>query len=65
MNKFQAMMVGLMLTATVSTAHAGGILTNTNQSIDFQGILRAMQPLALMACIRILPALLLCPRVST
>ena len=28
-------MVGLMLTATVSTAHAGGILTNTNQSIDF------------------------------
>ena len=35
MNKFQAMMVGLMLTATVSTAHAGGILTNTNQSIDF------------------------------
>ena len=35
MNKFQAMLVGLMLTATVSTAHAGGILTNTNQSIDF------------------------------
>ncbi len=28
-------MVGVMLTATVTTAHAGGILTNTNQSIDF------------------------------
>ena len=35
MNKFQAMMVGVMLTATVTSAQAGGILTNTNQSIDF------------------------------
>lgn len=35
MNKFQAMMVSVMLAATSTTAQAGGILTNTNQSIDF------------------------------
>jgi long-subunit fatty acid transport protein len=35
MNYFKQMMVGVMLTATVTTATAGGILTNTNQSIDF------------------------------
>ena len=35
MNKFQTMMVSVMLTATATTATAGGILTNTNQSIDF------------------------------
>ena len=35
MKKIHALMVGVMLTATVTTAHAGGILTNTNQSIDF------------------------------
>ena len=34
MNKIKEMMVGLMLTS-VMTATAGGILTNTNQSIDF------------------------------
>jgi len=30
-----ALLVGLMLTAATTTATAGGILTNTNQSIDF------------------------------
>jgi long-subunit fatty acid transport protein len=35
MNKIKAMMVGVMLTATAATTQAGGILTNTNQSIDF------------------------------
>ena len=35
MKKIHALMVGVMLTATVTTAHAGGILTSTNQSIDF------------------------------
>ena len=34
MNKMKAMMAGVML-ATATTATAGGILTNTNQSIDF------------------------------
>ena len=34
MNKIKEMMIGLML-ASVTTATAGGILTNTNQSIDF------------------------------
>ena len=34
MNKIKEMMIGLMLTS-VTTATAGGILTNTNQSIDF------------------------------
>ena len=35
MNKIKAIMVGVMLTATAATTQAGGILTNTNQSIDF------------------------------
>ena len=35
MNNFHSLMVGVMLTATAITASAGGILTNTNQSIDF------------------------------
>ena len=35
MNKKQAMMAGVMLAVTSTTALAGGILTNTNQSIDF------------------------------
>ena len=35
MNKKQAMMVGVMLAVTSTTALAGGILTNTNQSVDF------------------------------
>ncbi len=34
MNKINAMMAGVMLAAT-TTATAGGILTNTNQSVDF------------------------------
>ena len=34
MNKIKEMMFGVML-ASVTTATAGGILTNTNQSIDF------------------------------
>lgn len=34
MKKFYAMLTGMMLAAT-TTATAGGILTNTNQSIDF------------------------------
>lgn len=34
MNKISTMIAGVMLTAT-TTATAGGILTNTNQSIDF------------------------------
>ena len=35
MNKIQSMMACVMLAATTTTASAGGILTNTNQSIDF------------------------------
>lgn len=35
MKKISAIMVGAMLTAATTTATAGGILTNTNQSIDF------------------------------
>ena len=35
MKNFKACLVSLLLTATVTTATAGGILTNTNQSIDF------------------------------
>ena len=35
MKKFKSCIVGLLLTATSTTAIAGGILTNTNQSIDF------------------------------
>ena len=35
MNKKQAMMAGVMLAVTSTTALAGGILTNTNQSVDF------------------------------
>ena len=31
----KAMLVGVMLTAATTTTLAGGILTNTNQSIDF------------------------------
>jgi len=34
MKKIMAMMVGAMLTAATEVT-AGGILTNTNQSIDF------------------------------
>ncbi|MBQ8467494.1 MAG: transporter, partial [Prevotella sp.] len=33
--KTKSTLVGLMLTALTTTATAGGILTNTNQSIDF------------------------------
>ena len=33
--KIQTIMVSVMLAATTTTATAGGILTNTNQSIDF------------------------------
>ena len=35
MKKFNVMLLSVMLTATTTTATAGGILTNTNQSIDF------------------------------
>jgi len=35
MKKFKSCIVSLLLTATSTTAIAGGILTNTNQSIDF------------------------------
>ncbi|MBQ8486935.1 MAG: TonB-dependent receptor [Prevotella sp.] len=35
MNKIQTILAGAMLATTVTTATAGGILTNTNQSIDF------------------------------
>ena len=35
MKKIYAMLAGVMLTAASTTATAGGILTNTNQSIDF------------------------------
>ena len=35
MNKINAIIAGVMLTAITTTATAGGILTNTNQSIDF------------------------------
>ena len=35
MNKIKGMMAGVMLVSTMTTATAGGILTNTNQSIDF------------------------------
>ena len=35
MNKLNAMMVSVMLATMTTTATAGGILTNTNQSIDF------------------------------
>ena len=33
--KTKAILAGLVLAATATTAQAGGILTNTNQSIDF------------------------------
>ena len=33
--KTKAILAGIMLAATATTAQAGGILTNTNQSIDF------------------------------
>ena len=35
MKKINVMLLSVMLTATTTTATAGGILTNTNQSIDF------------------------------
>lgn len=35
MNKIQSVLAGIMLATTATTAWAGGILTNTNQSIDF------------------------------
>ena len=35
MNIFQKKLAGAMLAVTATTAQAGGILTNTNQSIDF------------------------------
>ena len=35
MKKLQVMLASVMLTAAATTATAGGILTNTNQSIDF------------------------------
>ena len=35
MKKINVMLVSVMLTAATTTAMAGGILTNTNQSIDF------------------------------
>ena len=35
MKKINALLAGVMLTAATTTATAGGILTNTNQSIDF------------------------------
>ena len=35
MKKINALLAGVMLTAASTTATAGGILTNTNQSIDF------------------------------
>ena len=35
MNKINAIIAGVMLTAITTTATADGILTNTNQSIDF------------------------------
>ena len=35
MKTTKAMLVGAMLTAAATTAMAGGILTNTNQSVDF------------------------------
>jgi X-X-X-Leu-X-X-Gly heptad repeat protein len=35
MKKINALLAGIMLTAATTTATAGGILTNTNQSIDF------------------------------
>ena len=35
MNKINAIIASVMLTAMTTTATAGGILTNTNQSIDF------------------------------
>ena len=35
MKKIYALLAGVMLTAATTTATAGGILTNTNQSIDF------------------------------
>ena len=35
MKKIYALLAGVMLTAASTTATAGGILTNTNQSIDF------------------------------
>ena len=35
MNKFKTLLLGTLLSATATTATAGGILTNTNQSIDF------------------------------
>ena len=35
MNKIQATLAGAMMLAAATTAQAGGILTNTNQSIDF------------------------------
>ena len=35
MNYFKVCFASLLLAATTTTAFAGGILTNTNQSIDF------------------------------
>ena len=35
MNQFKAFLAGATLALTSTTALAGGILTNTNQSIDF------------------------------
>ena len=35
MKKINVLLAGVMLTASTTTATAGGILTNTNQSIDF------------------------------
>ena len=35
MKKINVLLAGVMLTAATTTATAGGILTNTNQSIDF------------------------------
>ena len=33
--KTKVILAGIMLAAAATTAQAGGILTNTNQSIDF------------------------------
>ena len=35
MNTFRTVLAGTLLAATTNVALAGGILTNTNQSIDF------------------------------
>ena len=59
MNKFKTSLLSVMLTTTATTAMAGGILTNTNQSIDF-----LTPPSVLMVSTAIPPVWLSFPKAS-